>query len=98
MAHISGPCATAKFVSVAQHQEVRHAYLAMAHNANSAPRIRGLPISLFLVVLCPRPVEFLFYFLINLWWHHVARLTLLYLTELLYDYFMLMYILWTNAC
>ena len=45
-----------------------------------------------------RPAELFFIFFISLRWHHVARLTLLYLTELLCGYFMLMYTLWTNVC
>ena len=54
--------------------------------------------------LRPRPVDFDILFLLNLWLSLVggnstfARLNLLYLTELLCDYFILMYILWTNIC
>ena len=53
--------------------------------------------------LRPRPVDFLLLFLLNLWMSLVggnspiARLTLLYLAGLLCEYFMLMYILWTNV-
>ena len=54
--------------------------------------------------LRPRPVDFVISFFPNLWLSLVggnstiARLILLYLAELLCDYFMLMYILWTNVC
>ena len=54
--------------------------------------------------LRPRPVNFVISSLLNPWLSLVggdstiARLTLLYLAELLCDYFMIMYILWTNVC
>ena len=55
--------------------------------------------------LRPRPVDCpILFSLLNLWLSMVgenstiARLTLLYLAELLCDCVMLMYILWTNVC
>ena len=54
--------------------------------------------------LRPRLVDFVLLFLLNLWLSLVGenstitRLILLYLAELRCDYFMLMYILWTNVC
>ena len=53
--------------------------------------------------LRPHPVDFVIFILPNLWLSLVggnstiARLTLLYLAELICGYFMLMYILWTNV-
>ena len=44
-------CATGKLMCVAQYNMVRHVYLAMAHCFYCAPRLLGLPISLFLLVL-----------------------------------------------
>ena len=43
-------CATGKLMCVAQYNMVRHVYLAMTHCFYCAPRLLGLPISLFLLV------------------------------------------------
>ena len=52
VAHGPNSCATAKLLPMAQCNVVRHVYLAMAHAFCCAPRLLGLPISLFLVVDC----------------------------------------------